>query len=82
MTPTGKPAPAADLPPVPKVGRSGLIKVYFGLSVAVLTGFFAAGLLGWEVQDSTRQQAPGSARQSPGGFRSYHFWHSGYHGGK
>ena len=25
---------------------------------------------------------PASVRSSPGGYRSYHFWHSGYAGGK
>lgn len=25
---------------------------------------------------------PASVRSSPGGYRSYHFWHSGFHGGK
>jgi len=25
---------------------------------------------------------PADVRNSPGGYRSFHFWHSGYHGGK
>lgn len=25
---------------------------------------------------------PASVRSSPGGYRSYHFWHSGFQGGK
>ncbi|HVE87702.1 MAG TPA: hypothetical protein VND93_32815 [Myxococcales bacterium] len=25
---------------------------------------------------------PSSVRSSPGGYRSYHFWHTGFHGGK
>ena len=25
---------------------------------------------------------PASVRSSPGGYRSFHFWHSGFHGGK
>ena len=25
---------------------------------------------------------PASVRSSPGGYRSYHFWHTGFHGGK
>lgn len=29
-----------------------------------------------------RGQVPMSVRQSPGGYRSYHFWHRGLHGGK
>jgi hypothetical protein len=87
MTDPGKPtgkanAKAPDHPTVPTVGRSWLIKIYLGLSLVVLTVFFLAGILGWEVQSGERDRAPGSARQSPGGYRSYHFWHSGYHGGK
>ena len=29
-----------------------------------------------------RENIPPSVRSSPGGYRSYHFWHSGYQGGK
>ena len=29
-----------------------------------------------------REEIPASVRSSPGGYRSFHFWHSGYHGGK
>jgi hypothetical protein len=44
--------------------------------------YLAAGILGWEVEGGQRQQIPASVRQSPGGYRSFHFWHSGFHGGK
>jgi hypothetical protein len=37
---------------------------------------------GWEVTTSPRQVLPADVRNSPGGYRSFHFWHSGYHGGK
>ena len=30
-------------------------------------------------QDTRRQRIDPSVRSSPGGYRSYHFWHSGYH---
>jgi len=86
-TPTtpATPAPAVapvDRPPVPTTGRSWLVTIYLGLSAAVLAGFLLAGILGWELRDSTADRAPGTARQSPGGYRTYHFWHAGYHGGK
>jgi hypothetical protein len=29
-----------------------------------------------------RERAPNSVRSSPGGYRSYHFWHLGTSGGK
>lgn len=80
--PDAPPAAAVDLPAVPRLGRSWLIRIYLGLSAIVLVVFGLAGVLGWELRDGTADRAPGSARQSPGGYRSYHFWHSGYHGGK
>lgn len=82
--PTREPAPttAVDRPPVPAVKRSLLVKVYTGLSLVALTVFVLAGVFGWELSGSSTDRAPGSARQSPGGYRSYHFWHVGYHGGK
>lgn len=81
-TPPAKPASAPDRPRVPPVRRSFLIKLYLGASLLVLTGFTLAGVFGWELRDGTSERAPGSARQSPGGYRSYHFWHVGFHGGK
>lgn len=39
-------------------------------------------LRGWGFQPGQRSQVPLSVRQSPGGYRSFHFWHSGLHGGK
>jgi hypothetical protein len=52
----------------------------FGLAVILLYG--AAGALGWEFGPSNRQTLPPDVRNSPGGYRSFHFWHSGFHGGK
>lgn len=75
-------ATAPDRPSIPRVGRSWLIRSYLGLSAVVLVVFALAGVYGWELHDGTTERAPGSARQSPGGYRSYHFWHSGYNGGK
>ncbi len=37
---------------------------------------------GWGLSPGERGQVPMSVRQSPGGYRSYHFWHRGLHGGK
>ena len=79
---TSPPAAPLDRPALPAVRRSWLMRLYLALSVLVLTGFALAGVLGWELRDGTSDRAPGSARQSPGGYRSYHFWHVGYHGGK
>ena len=35
-----------------------------------------------ELGGEDRDQIPSSVRSSPGGYRSYSFWHTGYHGGK
>ncbi len=46
------------------------------------------GLYGWveatgrTVGTSRRQQLPADARQAPGGYRAFHFWHGGFRGGK
>lgn len=37
---------------------------------------------GWRSSPSPAQIVPPSVRSSPGGYRSYHFWHTGYSGGK
>ncbi len=79
-TPVEPPAP--DRPPVPRTGMSWLVKLYVGLAGAALAVYLVAGLLGWDFKSSTRDTVPGSVRSSPGGYRSYHFWYGGYHGGK
>ena len=52
----------------------------FGIIVILLYGVVA--LTGKEFGDTTRQVVPADVRQSPGGYRSFHFWHFGYRGGK
>jgi hypothetical protein len=48
-----------------------------GLLVA---GYAYAGFTGWEPSAPERVAQAGTARQSPGGYRS--FWFSGWRGGK
>lgn len=54
-------------------------------------GWFCTGVVGlyggmeargWGFQPGDRSDIPMSVRQSPGGYRSFHFWHTGLHGGK
>jgi hypothetical protein len=59
-----------------------LSKLYLMLGGALLLLYGAAAWSGWEISTATRQQLPADVRNSPGGYRSFHFWHSGYHGGK
>ena len=56
--------------------------VFAILGLIVAGGYLAAQLRGWEFTATHRQPVPVSVRNSPGGYRSFHFWHSGYHGGK
>lgn len=57
-------------------------KLYMLFGALVLAGYTGTELMGWEGETAMRQTIPMSVRNSPGGYRSYHFWHSGFHGGK
>lgn len=48
----------------------------------VIGGYAALAYTQRELGTQERDEIPASVRTSPGGYRSYHFWHSGYHGGK
>jgi hypothetical protein len=72
----------SDAPKVPRTGMSLLVKIYAGVASAVLVVYLVAGVFGWDFKSSERDRVPGSVRNSPGGYRAYHFWHSGYSGGK
>ena len=83
MTEPAQPPPqGADLPPVPRTRLSRMaiiLGVYGGL---VITGYAALAYTDFEPGSPKRDEIPASVRSSPGGYRSFHFWHSGYHGGK
>jgi hypothetical protein len=51
-------------------------------SVAVVGAYGFVAITGREFGEPEKDEIPASVRSSPGGYRSYHFWHSGYHGGK
>jgi hypothetical protein len=56
---------------------------FYGLFCCAVLGLdFLIELRGWGLSPGERTQVPMSVRQSPGGYRSYHFWHRGLHGGK
>ena len=59
-----------------------LSKLYLLIGTGVLLLYGVAAWSGWELSTSPRQVLPADVRNSPGGYRSFHFWHSGYHGGK
>jgi hypothetical protein len=57
--------------------------ISYGLVGALsIAGALLAGLVGWVPSQTERATVPSSARQAPGGYRTFHFWHSGYQGGK
>ncbi len=59
-----------------------LHRVYLAVASGLVGWWLLAALGGWEMGTPARQTVPASVRNSPGGYRSFHFWHSGYHGGK
>jgi hypothetical protein len=71
-----------DRPPVPRAKRSFLTMFIVGFGVLVLGGYAALAVTQRELRSVEKDEIPGSVRTSPGGYRSYSFWHSGYHGGK
>lgn len=79
-TPPGAPAP--DLPSVPRT-RLSRMAITLGVFGALITaGYAALAYSDYEPGSPERDEIPASVRSSPGGYRSFHFWHSGYHGGK
>jgi hypothetical protein len=83
MTTPAPSAPPPDLPPVPRLpAMSRFAKIVLGLSTLMVGGYVYAATTGWEPAQPQRDEIPASVRASPGGYRSFHFWHSGYHGGK
>lgn len=57
-------------------------KLYLLIGGGLLLLYSVAAWSGWELSTAARQVIPADVRNSPGGYRSFHFWHSGYHGGK
>ncbi|HEV2970354.1 MAG TPA: hypothetical protein VGY55_10210 [Pirellulales bacterium] len=57
-------------------------RIYAAFGVLLIGGYLAATLAGWDVTSPEQERLPSNVRQSPGGYRSFHFWHSGFHGGK
>jgi hypothetical protein len=55
--------------------------LYGACSAASLVVWLVAAETGWSPA-STAYTLPASVRQSPGGYRSFHFWHSGFQMGK
>lgn len=69
-------------PERPPTGPSRLVIAYGLFGVSVLVTYLLAGFMGWHFGDAERDVLPAGVRSSPGGYRAYHLWHSGYQGGK
>jgi hypothetical protein len=59
-----------------------LNKFYVLMSLAIMALYGVAEFNGWELTSAKRLTLPPDVRRSPGGYRSFHFWHTGFHGGK
>jgi len=81
MTVPAKPT-APDLPPVPRPKLSKAAIALGVIGVVITGGYTAMAFTNYEPGSPERDEIPASVRSSPGGYRSFHFWHSGYHGGK
>ena len=80
---TTEAAPTApDRPRVPRPQRPVIAVILIIFSVVTVGGYGALAFTQREFGEAEREPIPTSVRSSPGGYRSYHFWHSGYHGGK
>jgi hypothetical protein len=73
---------APDRPSVPRPRGGPGRWVALAVAAAIVFGYGAVAFSGREFTEPARDEIPASVRASPGGYRSYHFWHSGYHGGK
>ncbi len=80
-SPNDAPRPP-DRPPLPRAPRSKAVYFWAALSGLIVVAYGVTAFAGWEPGAPTRDEIPGSVRASPGGYRSYQYWHRGYHGGK
>jgi len=83
MTEAGQPSPG-QLPQPPGPRPSLPVLAYGAAGALTVLLYLASGLFGWGVSTSTEERTvvPAGVRQAPGGYRTFHFWHSGYQGGK
>jgi hypothetical protein len=59
-----------------------LSRFYLIFGILIIALYAVVAFTGKEFGDTQRQIVPSDVRNSPGGYRSFHFWHSGYRGGK
>jgi hypothetical protein len=59
-----------------------LHRIYIATGIGILGFYSLSAFNGWEFATPPRENLPADVRSSPGGYRAFHFWHSGYRGGK
>ncbi len=82
MTTTTEPPRPPDRPPARRPRFTTGAAVFAVLGTLIVGSYTAFAFSGYEPGSPRRDEIPASVRSSPGGYRTYHFWHSGYHGGK
>ncbi len=82
MTTTTEPPRPPDRPPARRPRFTTGAAVFAVLGTLIVGTYTAFAFSGYEPGSPRRDEIPASVRSSPGGYRTYHFWHSGYHGGK
>jgi len=73
---------AGGRPRIPRGKPSLPVLLYGAFGAIALVLYLAASVRGWSLEEEQRATVPASVRHAPGGYRAYHFWHSGYQGGK
>jgi hypothetical protein len=58
------------------------LRFYQTVGGLLLGGYALTAFNGWEYFHSPAQAVPAEVRHAPGGLRTFHYWHSGYRGGK
>lgn len=71
-----------DRPRIPRPPRSVLTAIMIAVCVIILGGYTGLAYSQHELGPEDRDAIPSGMRSTPGGYRTYSYWHSGYHGGK
>ncbi len=70
-------------PRVPRAPFSFTAQLFAVIAAGLVGGYVYLGMAGIELGTSgDKDVVPPTVRTSPGGYRSFAFWHSGYEGGK
>lgn len=75
-------APASRRAPVQRQRPSALVILYGVFGAVTIAAFLLVATFGWDLGETSHETIPPSVRTSPGGYRTFHFWHSGTQGGK